>query len=86
MKTAFKTLSITIILAMTSIAGASKQGEYKFKYTYKGEKLELIETSNSWESSFERASLKCFKHFSQGKPLTQDQGLDLIDLCANPKS
>lgn len=80
-------LALTLfILQMSIVALASQQKEFKFKFTYEGQRLEIIETSPSWEKSYEKAAMKCFKHFSKGEKLPQDKGLDLIDLCANPKS
>ena len=80
-------------LAMASLVGlgfvspswGAQTKEYKFNFSYGGQKLQISESSNSWEQSFERASLKCFQHFSKGQPLSQEKGLDLIDVCANPK-
>lgn len=79
---------IFLILQVSTLAFAATSGkkEFKFKYTYKGERLEIVETSDSWEKSFERSAMKCLKHFSKGQALSDDQGLDLVDLCANPKS
>jgi hypothetical protein len=79
-------ITSTLVLSMVSGAFGAQTKEYKFKYTYAGQKLEIIETSPSWEKSFERAAMKCFKHFSEGKVMSNDKGMDLIDVCANPKS
>jgi hypothetical protein len=60
--------------------------DYKFHFSYGGKRLEVIESASNWEQSYEKAALKCLSYFSQGKPLTHEKGLDLVDVCANPKS
>lgn len=88
MKASFKSavIMISFVLSFVSVACGAQTKEYKFKFIYGGQKLEIIETSPSWEKSFERAAMKCLRHFSEGKPTSTDKGMDLIDVCANPKS
>ena len=59
---------------------------YNFYYSYQGKNLTITETSLSGVAAFESASSKCFKFFIKENPNFQkDQGLDIIDICSNPK-
>jgi hypothetical protein len=66
-------------------ANASNK-EYKFSYKYKGEDVILKSKSASFEDAFEKAAKECFHRYKGGRHLTEDEGLDIIDVCANPKS
>lgn len=59
---------------------------YRMKSTQNVEVFEFSSTAPSYEDAFERAADACFKHFKNGKKLTEDSGLDIIDVCANPRS
>lgn len=59
--------------------------EYTFKFKYAGETFEVRRPAGSYEEAFEKAADACFKHFKNGKKLSEDKGLDIIDVCANPR-
>lgn len=70
------------ILLFSSLASAS---EYSFVYRFEKELLELKIEGESYEVAYDRAALKCFKHFKRGQFLKEERGLDIIDVCANPR-
>ena len=80
--------------AWISTAPATKS--YKFNFEVKNAKLAKIEntklhlelTAGSYEDAFKDAADRCFKHFKKelGGKLSENQGLDVIDGCANPRS
>lgn len=60
---------------------------YTFKFQYRGESLEVRKPANSYEDAFEQAADTCFRHFKGNKAkISEDEGLDIIDVCANPRS
>ncbi len=50
------------------------------------ETYEYSLNASSYEEAFDKAAQSCFRHFKQGRRVSQDQGLDIIDVCANPRS
>lgn len=85
-------LALVLVLGVQSFAATShtevKPQTYVFKFSYKGEKLEVRRQVATYDQAFEQAAQTCFNHFKrnhEGK-LTEDQGLDIIDVCANPRS
>lgn len=86
-----KTLLTIAILAFTctSFAWSSKDSatkEYTFKYKLQGESFEYSTSKGSYEEAFEVAAQKCFSHFKGARKVSEDRGLDIIDVCANPRS
>ena len=60
--------------------------EYNFKFKMSGQTLELTEQAASYEEAYERAAQQCFRHFKGQSRVTESRGLDIIDVCANPRS
>lgn len=60
--------------------------QFVFKFKLKGETYEYSQRSGSYEEAFEKAAQACFKHYKGGRRVSEDQGLDIIDVCANPRS
>ncbi len=89
-----RTMQMTLIAAITvvfsTIAFAAPQPPeaqlYKFKFRMKSELYEYSQKTTSYEEAFERAAKSCYQHFKDGRKLTEDQGLDIIDVCANPRT
>lgn len=77
----------TFAVAATSVPDMKPQA-FVFKYKYQGENLEVRRQMASYEQAFEQAAQTCFDHYKRnhGGKLTEDQGLDIIDVCANPRS
>lgn len=59
---------------------------YNFKFKMVDTTFEYSQKSASYEEAFGKAAKACYRHFKNGKALTEDQGLDIIDVCANPRS
>lgn len=72
--------------------------EHKFIYRMKDPRqqmqtFEFSSTAPSYEEAYEKAAQACYRHFrdeqksrQNGRHLSEDQGLDIIDTCANPRS
>lgn len=87
MKFMFLILASTLSLqSFAAIDSKSNQQEYKFKFNLKGSTYEYKQSSSSWEKAFELAAKACYQHFKSGQKLSEEQGLDIIDVCANPRS
>lgn len=59
---------------------------YSFQFKLKGQVFEYSQNSDSYEDAFEKAAKACYQHFKGGQRLSEDQGLDIIDVCANPRT
>lgn len=86
-----KTVLVITLLAFScsSFAWTSKEApskEYLFKYSLSGEKLEVRSPAASYEEAFEKAAQKCFNHYKGSGKVSENRGLDIIDVCANPRS
>ncbi len=86
-----KTLILTAILAFSSssfawISQGPTHKEYTFKYKLAGDILEIRKPAASYEDAFEQAAQQCFKYFKGHGQVSEDRGLDIIDVCANPRS
>lgn len=83
---------ITIALlafSCSSFAWVSKEApkkEYLFKYQLAGQSLEIKRGAASYEDAFEQAAQQCFKFYKGEGRVSENRGLDIIDVCANPRS
>ncbi len=72
------------------VASSPVERKYDFKFQLKKakkiEKYEVSLTAQTYEEAFQDAAQACFNHFKNGKRLSEDQGLDIIDACVNPYS
>src|SRR6187399_580617 len=59
---------------------------YTFKFKMAKETFEYEQKAPSYEDAFDKAAQACYKHFKGGRRLSEDTGLDIIDVCANPRS
>lgn len=81
MKTAILFLSL---LSATSQAALHTK-DYQFKFEYQKETFNYSETSSSYDEAFESAAKACFDHYRDHKRVSMDKGMDIIDVCANPR-
>lgn len=83
-------LTITLLaFSCTSFAwnskGSAEKG-YTFKYSLSGSTFEVKRTAASYEDAFEQAAQQCFKYYKGSGKVSEERGLDIIDVCANPRS
>ena len=90
MNTLKKIAVIAIIMtSATSWAWVSTpqySSQYSFKFNYKGQIFTVEKSASSYEEAFDVAAQKCFQNFKGKTQLSEDQGLDIIDACANPRT
>lgn len=72
--------------SFASFSGEDSKQVYGFKFTMKGDKFEYTQKAASYEEAFHKAAQACFTHFKGGRRLAEEQGLDIIDVCANPRA
>lgn len=80
-------LTLTTLITL-SFSAQAETAHYQFTYiTPQKQEWVLPVQSNEqdFELSFEQAASACVKHFRSKGSLTEDQKLDLVDTCANPK-
>ncbi len=78
------TLATPIAFAATERTPSSSK-EFTFKFHYKSNNLEIKTTSNSWEEAYQLASQQCYSKLSKNRQMSYDIGMDIIDVCANPR-
>lgn len=79
-------LALAILSPSFAYSSPDHSKAYTFKYQLSGEKLEITRSADSYEEAYEQAAQQCFKHFKGNSFLSEDRGLDIIDVCANPRS
>ena len=82
-------LSLTVIMTSVSVlAWVSTPTEirpHSFRFSMGLEKFDYTTKAASYEEAFEKAAQACFQHFKAGRRVSEDRGLDIIDVCANPR-
>ncbi len=48
--------------------------------------FQIKKEAGSYEEAYKSASRECFQKLTGGKYPGEEKGLDIIDICANPKS
>ena len=84
----FVALALTLSALSPQVASASTK-EFTFVYQFAGERLEIRERAHSEHEAFRRAATRCFDHFTGtrgNQKVSEERGLPVIDVCANPRS
>lgn len=86
-----KVICLAVLTLMTAQAHAwvssnPKDQLYSFKFHMKGETYEYQQAANTYDEAFTKAAHACYSHFKDGRHISEDEGLDIIDVCANPRS
>lgn len=91
-------LMTTASIAQAWVSTPTAEKEHHFVYHRKDanqqmQSFEFSSTAPSYEEAYEKAAQACYRHFrdetknqQRGRHLNEDQGLDIIDTCANPRS
>ena len=81
------TISVLFVLTLFTQGAFSavETKTFQFNFKFKGESYKITNTAPTWEKAYEIAAIDCFKHFQGNNRLSEDQGLDVIDVCANPR-
>lgn len=73
------------ILTLFSFNLASAAETFNFKYQFQGEVLTISQQGNDQNHALTIAAKSCFRHFKGNQKVNESKGLDIIDVCANPR-
>lgn len=85
-------VALTVVMALIGVQAQAwvsttpSEKSYTFKFKLKNESYEVTSRAATYEEAFDRAAQDCFQYFRGGRHISEDQGLDIIDVCANPRS
>jgi hypothetical protein len=89
----FVLIALFSVQSLAWVSTGTPEKKHKFVYRMKTETFEFASTAPSYEDAFEKAASACYNHFrdniksqTRQQRLNEDQGLDIIDVCANPRS
>lgn len=70
-----------------SVDAATTSKTFVFHYKDLSKKpFSIKKEASSYEQAYKQASKDCFEQLTGGKYPGEEKGLDIIDICANPKS
>ncbi len=83
----------TLVLTFNATAATNKQilavkQQKSYSFQYKAPQMKpfkVIRTAVNAEEAFKLAAQDCFNQLTQGKYPGEEKGLQIIDICANPK-
>lgn len=83
-----KSYVASIALASTLLVSQASLGSqtFDFKYSFEGEKLSVSQEAADYYQALTKAAKSCFRHFKSKTKSNSQKGIDLIDVCANPRS
>jgi hypothetical protein len=74
------------ILIFVILCSHAQAKEFTFKFNINRDQLQYKTDADTWEIAYKRAANFCFDFLAKReKTLTEDKGLDIIDVCANPR-
>ncbi len=84
-----KKVILTILLATNTVFAAMNPSAKTWVFSYKATKsqsFQIKKNAPTYEEAFKSAAKDCYQQMTQGKYPGEDKGLEIIDICANPKS
>lgn len=82
--------------SLSALGSESKEFHFTFEPRLEGKvtvrapkslpKYQYSTQADSWDDAFREAAKACYRHYKDGRKLTESEGLDIIDTCANPRS
>ena len=82
-------VTLTISMLFSSLAFSMNAPTKAWTFSYKTAKnmtLQIKKSAPTYESAFKLAAKECFQKLTNGQYPGEERGLDIIDICANPKS
>ena len=82
-----KTLLILTLLGCFNVFAATQQDIKSYKFVYQLDKqiFEVKKSAANKDIAFKLAAKECFQQLTAGKYPGEERGMDIIDICANPK-
>ncbi len=82
-------LTITLLLSSLSgfsaLAAPTPTKDFKFVFKSGTQSFEIKKKAASQESAFKLAAKECYSTLTGGTYPGEERGMDIIDICANPK-
>lgn len=76
----------SFFIGFVTWAAPSAQKTYNFQFkTSEHKKFAISQAAPSREEAYKIAARECFKKLTAGKYPGESRGLEIIDICANPK-
>ncbi len=80
------TLALISLVLVNLSAQAATNKEFKFVFNSQGSaQIEIKKLAPNKEQAFKMAAKECFNQLTGGRYPGEERGLDIIDICANPK-
>lgn len=79
---------LTLILSLlvsSQVFAATQKADFKFKADFHGKEFKMTLTKANYSEGLQDFAQACFNNFAKGKIINHDDGIDLINACANPK-
>lgn len=83
-----QTLFITVLFTGLISWGATGASGKSYNFQYKlpqAKTLTITQAAANQEEAYKLAARECFKKLTQNQYPGEQQGLEIIDICANPK-
>jgi hypothetical protein len=74
------------VFSFTAHAKDPAQQSWTFKYRTPQSEFKITKNAASHEQAFKLAAKDCFQKLTNGKYPGEEKGLEIIDVCANPKN
>ena len=81
------TLILLTLLGSFNVFAATQQEIKSYKFVYQLDKqiFEVKKSAANKDIAFKLAAKECFQQLTAGKYPGEERGMDIIDICANPK-
>lgn len=80
--------SLFITVLFTGLMAIGAQGPKSYSFQFKAPKSKVFaitQTAVTKEEAYKLAAKECFKKLTNNKYPGDEKGLEIIDICANPK-
>ena len=79
------TLTLAFLISTSAFASTLEDAPKTYSFAFKTIKEPIRAVASTKDAAFKLAAKLCFKHLTGGKYPGEEKGLDIIDICANPK-
>ncbi len=83
-----KKIILSVGIAFISLTASAAPTQQEFKFQFKASttaSFEIKKQAPSKDIAFKLAAKECFQQLTGGHYPGEERGLDIIDICANPK-
>lgn len=80
-----KTL-ILLLISLVSLSSMAASKEYTFKFKASSQSIfQINKKAETKEEAYKLAAKECFQKLTGGHYPGEEKGLEIIDICANPR-